>query len=224
MKVKICGIKRIEDAKLATRFGADAIGLLVGQQYPSDDFIDEDLARNISKQCLPYVTPVLVTHLQDPRMVFKLAVYIGVYVIQLHSEFSLEAIKELKKFFEFEKRNIKLVKNIHANNDIFDKFNYFSDVVDAFIVDTADPITGKVGGTGITHDWSITTKVVKSSQLPIILAGGLTPDNIANAIDTVRPYGVDVNTGLKDSTGFKDSEKMKRFIFNARSTFFDNPY
>ena len=96
----------------------------------------------------------------------------------------------------------------------------FEAIVDAYILDTINLVENKVGGTGMTHDWSISSEVVKKTNLPIILAGGLNPDNVATAIETVRPFCVDVNSGVKDSRGFKEPKKLLAFINNAKVEFF----
>ena len=89
-----------------------------------------------------------------------------------------------------------------------------SPFVDAFIADTFDPATGASGATGRTHDWSVSRRLVELSRRPVILAGGLTPDNVAEAI---RPAGVDSHTGVEDSAGRKDREKVSRFVAEAKN-------
>jgi len=76
--------------------------------------------------------------------------------------------------------------------------------------------TDQIGGTGITHDWNISKMIVESYKIPIILAGGLNPDNIEEAVNKVKPYAVDVNSGVKGEDGFKDYEKLKKFIQKAK--------
>ncbi|MEM3423739.1 MAG: phosphoribosylanthranilate isomerase, partial [Nitrososphaeria archaeon] len=75
----------------------------------------------------------------------------------------------------------------------------------------------RLGGTGLTHDWEISAEIVKTVKIPVILAGGLTPDNVKKAIKKVKPFGVDVNTGVKDSNGYKDPEKVKLFVKVAKN-------
>jgi len=83
---------------------------------------------------------------------------------------------------------------------------------DAVILDTRTP--DRLGGTGLTHDWNISARIVESSEIPVILAGGLTPENVATAIDRVHPYAVDVHTGVKKN-GVRDPEKTKAFVKTA---------
>jgi len=91
--------------------------------------------------------------------------------------------------------------------------------VDAFITDTYDPATGACGATGRTHDWSVSRKLVELSSRPVLLAGGLTPDNIRQAIGQVRPAGVDAHTGVEGPDGRKDPALVRRFVAEARAAF-----
>jgi len=108
----------------------------------------------------------------------------------------------------------------HSNwEDIEKSIDLFSPWIKAFITDTFDPSSGATGATGKTHDWEISHRIVQSSPKPVILAGGLDPDNVYRAIQHVRPAGVDVHTGVEDLNGFKDKEKVQQFISRARQAF-----
>jgi phosphoribosylanthranilate isomerase len=91
--------------------------------------------------------------------------------------------------------------------------------VDAYITDTFDPRTGACGATGKTHDWRLSRQLVRYSPLPVILAGGLTAENVRAAILAVRPAGVDAHTGLEDVSGRKSQEKVKQFVSEAQEAF-----
>lgn len=217
MRIKICGIKRVEDAIMAAYCGADAIGLVVGQKHNSDDFIDKSLAKKIVKECPPYISPVLVTELDDAEEISNLAHKIGVASIQLHSDCKVDSIISLRKSLP----HVKIIKNFHVNGlEVIHAMKPFESVVDAFILDTLDLANGKVGGTGLVHDWNISRNIVKEISRPVILAGGLTPENVGNAIRFVKPYGVDASSGLKDSDGFKDEMKVINFVYRAKQEFF----
>jgi phosphoribosylanthranilate isomerase len=192
MRVKICGIRTIKDAKLTINCGADAIGLLVGQRHRSDDFISVELAKEICGICPPYVSPVLVTHLESPTEIYQLASKIGVHTIQIHSECQVPEIQALRQMLPF----TKLIKNFHVtSNKLIDYVRSFESIVDAIILDTINLEEDRVGGTGMIHDWSLSAKIVQETSLPVILAGGLNPKNVADAIKLVKPYAVDVNSG-----------------------------
>ena len=217
MRIKVCGIKRVEDAIMAAYCGADAIGLVVGQKHNSDDFIDKRLAQKIVKECPPYISPVLVTELDDAEAISNLAHKIGVTSIQLHSDCTVDSIISLRKSLS----HIKIIKNFHVTElEIIHSMKPFESVVDAFILDTLDLANGKVGSTGLVHDWNISRNIVKEVSRPVILAGGLTPENVGEAIRFVKPYGVDASSGLKDSNGFKDEKKVINFVHRAKHEYF----
>lgn len=217
MRIKVCGIKRVEDAIMAAYCGADAIGLVVGQKHNSDDFIDKRLAQKIVEECPPYISPVLVTELDDAEAISNLAHKIGVTSIQLHSDCTVDSIISLRKSLP----HIKIIKNFHVTElEIIHSMKPFESVVDAFILDTLDLANCKVGSTGLVHDWNISRKIVKEVSRPVILAGGLTPENVGEAIRFVKPYGVDASSGLKDSNGFKDEKKVINFVHRAKHEYF----
>lgn len=87
---------------------------------------------------------------------------------------------------------------------------------DALLADTANPLTDQVGGTGLVHDWRLTADLRTRLRLPLILAGGLTPENVAEAISQVRPYAVDVNSGVKGADGYKDPLRLRALIAAVR--------
>jgi phosphoribosylanthranilate isomerase len=214
--VKICGIRRrIEDALAAIEYGADALGFLVGQEHTSPDFLDASDAGAIVQALPPDVSVVLVTHFVDPDDIIGLAMSINVAAIQLHGDTSPTQAAIIKRRLP----HLKTYKAIHViDTESIDTAMQYISTVDGLVLDTINVSTGQVGGTGQTHDWSISRQIVEQLPIPVILAGGLNPDNVGEAIRHVRPYGVDVNSGTKGSDGYKDHAKLKRFIDNARSS------
>jgi phosphoribosylanthranilate isomerase len=214
MYVKICGIRRSEDALLAAHCGADAVGLLVGQQHSSPDFITAALAGEISRALPPSVEAVLVTHITEVDEIERLLLRSGIRAVQLHSEIATDSVANLRTRFP----DLKVFKSVHViSADSVAYPEAFRNVVDGFVLDTINLATDQVGGTGKTHDWSISRKIVERfSDVPIILAGGLTSKNIRAAIESVHPFGVDVNSGTKGPDGFKDARKMREFIVQAK--------
>lgn len=213
VRVKICGNKRVEDALEAIRLGADAIGLLVGQEHVSRDFISPLAAASIAKQLPPFCAIALVTDITGVAEILQLVNFIGVNTLQLHGNSSPEDMKLIKKELPY----LKIIKSLHiideASIGIGKKY---IGVADAILLDSFNETKNQIGGTGKTHNWNISRKIVDEYNTPIILAGGLSPDNVAEAIKFVRPYGVDVNTGTKGENGFKDYKKMEMFIRRAR--------
>lgn len=208
-RVKICGIRSLEDARLAVDLGADAIGLLVGQLHTSPDFIGAKEARAIVGEMPPFVATVLVTHLHDREKIAKLVAEVHPSTLQLHGQSAPQDVKALRAQFP----SLKISKALHVNaKGVEDQVKEWADFVDAILLDTSSPETDQVGGTGRTHDWNVSAGIVRSLAKPVILAGGLTPSNVAAAIAKVRPFAVDVNSGTKNAAGYKDPEKVRRFI------------
>lgn len=215
VRVKICGIRSPEDALKAINFGANAVGLLVGQRHESGDFISEERAREIAGILPIFVFPVLVTHLSRPEEIIPLAKSIGVTTIQLHGETTPLQASQIRR----QVPHFRIYKAIHVKGkeESVATALSFQDAVHAILLDTANPSTNQVGGTGLTHDWGISRYIVENSPLPVFLAGGLNPGNVVEAIQTVRPYAVDINSGVKNAEGLKDYEKLRLFIEASRN-------
>jgi phosphoribosylanthranilate isomerase len=218
MRIKVCGIRRVADAVAAARLGVDAIGLLVGQRHRSEDFLQADQAREIAAAVPPFVTPVLVTHVDDGEEVADLAREIGVSTIQMHSDCDVRTMALVRRRIP----GCKIIRAVHATGDAaIDGMRELEEAVDAFVIDSVNVAEDRVGGTGLTHDWLLSRRAVSQSRKNVILAGGLRPGNVATAIAAVRPYGVDANTGLRDANGFKDYYKLASFAEQAKMAFFE---
>jgi phosphoribosylanthranilate isomerase len=219
IRIKICGIKRVEDARIAIDGGADALGLLVGQRHASRDFISADEAASIAAALPPFVSSVLVTHLETAGDVLELLSRVPTTTLQAHGNMPPAALETVRKRFP----TLKIVKSVHITNELSLKAGLpYVGLADAFLLDSVDPQTGAIGGTGRTHDWTISRRFVEASPMPVILAGGLNAENVAEAIRAVRPFGVDVNSGTKAADGFKDPEKIRAFIRSARAAVHHN--
>lgn len=213
VRVKICGNRRVEDALEAVRLGADAIGLLMGRDNTSRDFISAELARAISEKIPPYCAIVLATNITKMKEVLEMVKFIGVNTLQLHGDSTPEEIKQIKKSLP----SLKIIKSLHIIDDTSIGIGKkYIGVADAILLDTFDKATKQIGGTGKAHNWSISKRIVEEYNIPIVLAGGLNTDNVAEAVKYVRPYGVDVNTGTKGEDGFKDYGKLELFIKRAK--------
>ena len=214
MYVKICGIRRHEDALIAAELGADAIGLLVGQRHNSPDFISVTVARDISRALPPSVEAVLVTHIEEIDELERLLQQSEITTVQLHSEIAPSSVGGLRGRLP----HLKIFKSVSViSADSVAYPEAFEQLVDGFVLDSINLATNQVGGTGKTHDWSISQKIVERfPDIPIILAGGLNSKNVRSAIESVHPFGVDVNSGTKGSDGFKDARKMREFIREAK--------
>ena len=214
VKVKICANKSIEDAKMSIEAGCDIIGILVGQEHSSNDFVDKEMAREIANYAKDKCSVSLVTHLTNADEIIELTKFIGNDTIQLHSDINEEEVEKIVK----ELPGIKLVRLIHISTDgeictDYKKMKY----ADYYLLDSFNLKTNQVGGTGLTHDWNKSGELIKELDKPTFLAGGLNPDNVKEAIRLANPYGVDVNSGCKNSEGRKDKDKVRRFVENAKT-------
>lgn len=210
-RVKICGIKSLEDARAAVELGADALGFLV-EIEGANNSIGAATASAFISQLPPFVTTTVVTLETDPRRLSKLARATGAQMMQLQGEVTPDDVRALKALMFY----LKISVAIHAGDRAFERAKNFEDSADAILLDSAISETGARGGTGKTHDLDASRKIVESLSIPVILAGGLNPANVAEAIEKVKPYAVDVQTGVSNPDGSKDLEKVKIFIERAR--------
>jgi phosphoribosylanthranilate isomerase len=215
VRVKICGVTNVDDARLAVACGADAVGVLVGQRHPSPDFVSTTEAQAILAALPPFVAGTLVTHEDDAATVADLISVVRPSVVQIHSDLRPSDCAALKRQFE----RITLIKSYHVTGpECLDYGTAYAEFVDAFLLDSKNLATGQVGGTGLTHDWSLSATIVQRYRSPVVLAGGLTPENIEAAIAQVRPFAVDVNSGVKSAIDRrKDVNKLREFIRRAKS-------
>lgn len=214
VKVKICANRNINDAKMSIDAGADIIGILVGQEHTSADFVDKYQAKEIKEFVNNRCEISLVTHLTNAEEIIELTKFIGNDIIQLHSDIDESEVEKIIKTFP----NIKIVRLIHISTEgmIYtnvEKIKY----ADFYLLDSFNTKTNQVGGTGLTHDWNKSRELIKSLNKPTFLAGGLNPENVKEAITIVEPYGVDVNSGCKNTLGIKDAKKVKEFVYNAKN-------
>jgi len=209
-KVKICGITNEEDALKAAILGADYLGFLVEISF-AEDKVTRKQAKNIIRKLPLEITPVFVTYLQKAKPIIEIAKEIKPNIIQLHNDISLEEIGKIRK----ELKEIKLTKTISVigKNSIKEAKKY-EKYIDYILLDTKSG--KKKGGTGKVHNWDISRKIVKSLKKPVFLAGGLNPDNVKQAIEKVKPYAVDTNSGVKLKAGKKDYKKLELFIKRAK--------
>ncbi|GKS63524.1 N-(5'-phosphoribosyl)anthranilate isomerase [Nitrospira sp.] len=204
MKVKICGITNREDAAIAVAAGADALGFVMYRKSPR--FVEPAVARAIITGLPPFVLAVGVFVNEEAQRVRGLVDECGFALAQLHGDESAGYCQQLGrpalKAIRLKDRGTFL-----ALGEFQGRANIRGFLLDAFS-DQA------YGGTGQTVDWTLAKEAARST--PIILAGGLTPMNVAEAIAHVRPYGVDVSSGVEQSPGKKDPDKVKAFIQAAR--------
>ena len=205
IRVKTCGITNIEDALAAVEAGADALGFVFAE---SPRKVDVPAVLNILEKLPPLVTTVGVFAKQDIDEVFRIWKQTNLHFAQLHG---IEMRREMAWSW------YRIIKAVRASSweEIVRQLGDRSGVFSAAILLDAH-VEGKMGGTGQTFDWDLAIQA-KSLGKPIILAGGLTPGNVADAVRKVRPYAVDVSSGVESSPGKKDHDKIREFIANVRN-------
>lgn len=219
MRIKICGIRNEADIKVAVESGADAAGFLIGQLHASHDFILPGTAARLADHLPPYITPVIVTHLVKAETIIEIVRKTGITTVQLHGGSPLDEVKKLSGFMPL---NGKLILASYIiRGKLEPDLDEFYPFIDAILLDSYNKTTGQVGGTGRIHDWNKSSEIVKSCFVPVILAGGLNPDNVAKAVKVVKPYAVDANSGLKNKGSGRSLslELCRAFVKNARLAF-----
>ncbi len=200
IKVKICGITNLDDAIAAVDLGADALGFVFFGKSPR--FISHAKVEAIIKKLPSFITTVGVFVNEKTENIEKIVRLTGIDVVQLHGD-------EPPEMCNVSRRVIKAIR-VKSIESLDPLINY-KDKVSAFLLDTFTPDI--LGGTGQIFNWDIAVDAKQFGR--IILAGGLTPDNITEAVRRVRPYGVDVSSGVELEKGKKDHKKMELFIERA---------
>ena len=213
IRVQIAGVSTLDEALAAADAGADALGFTVRLPHGVHDELTEAKARGIVAALPPFVASVAITYVDTAREAVELCRYLGVTALQLHGPFPSQELPLIRAGLP----HLKLLRAVHVTGpEALAQARGLARHVDALILDTFGPATGRHGATGLTHDWSISRQIVAETRVPVILAGGLTPDNVAAAIAAVRPWGVDVHTGIEDADGRRNLDKMRAFIGAAK--------
>ena len=196
IKVKICGITNYEDASMAVSLGADALGFIFASSLRR---ITPDDARDIIKKLPPLVKSVGVFVNEDPEVIEETVEHCGIDLVQLHGDESPEFCER------FMPRSIKALRI--KNDSMLQTIEAYKGKVKAFLLDSY--LKGMAGGTGKSFDWDLAIEI-KKTGVPVILAGGLGPENIEKAVSKVKPYAIDVNSGIEESPGKKNHDLMKK--------------
>lgn len=211
--MKICGITSAADARAAVDLGVNAVGVLVGLAYASADALSAREAGTILAALPPFVCGTLVTHLAGPAEVRELCRQARPQAVQLHGPYPVEGIAALREALP----SMAIITTVHVEGeDSLEAARRAAPYADAILLDTRTAT--RLGGTGLTHDWAISRRIRDAvAATPVILAGGLTPANVASAIRQVRPYAVDVNSGVSLERGRKSPALVEAFVHAARN-------
>jgi len=204
VKVKICGITNASDAHQAVADGADALGFVLFRQSPR--YVRPEVIKDIVRALPPFIIPVGVFVNEQPTVIREIMDQCGLMMAQIHGDETPRDCEELGR---------PVLRGIRLRNQ--DSFLALAEYrgrmnVRGFVLDAYSE--SAYGGTGHTADWDLAATA--ASSLPILLAGGLTPDNVQEAIQKVHPYGVDVSSGVESEPGKKDPGKLQRFIQAAK--------
>lgn len=202
VKIKICGITNLDDARAAADAGADALGFMFFQGSPR--YIPVETAAGIVPQISPFVLRVGVFVNPSEELVYEAIAQCGLNLLQFHGEEPSDfcrqfGVMSMKAFRIRDEASLEALANYQT---------------DAFLLDSY--VAGQHGGTGERFNWDLAIKAREFGR-PIFLAGGLNSGNVKDAIQQVRPFGVDVSSGVESSPGKKDHEKIRAFISAARS-------
>ncbi|WP_367175502.1 phosphoribosylanthranilate isomerase [Haloarcula rubripromontorii] len=207
-RVKICGVTDSADRNAVVTAGADAVGVIHGVPVDTPREVDEETTMRLVDGVPPFVTSVLVTMPTTVQEAVRRVDRIEPDAVQVHDGLSPAELGALDSRITQD-----IVAVVEANAPAIEDYATHAD---ALLVDSVDADGG--GGTGETHDWERTRAVVDSLDVPVVLAGGLTPENVAEAVETVGPFAVDVASGVEQSGGRKDHDAVERFVRNATRT------
>lgn len=226
VRTKICGIRSPEEIELAALYGADAVGFITEVPVESPRKLDSDTAAYLVTQVPKSLSSVLVIMPEDSDTAVELIEKIKPDIVQIHSKLPLLELEIIK-----EKTDIPIIKTLSVSvkgeasdkktrneapvSNLLEKVRLLEEtgIVDSILLDTARP--EKPGGTGCVHDWTLSRRISEETRLPLILAGGLKPENVQKAIRAVSPYAVDTASGV-ETRGKKDAVKIKNFIEEVR--------
>ncbi|MDR0993831.1 MAG: phosphoribosylanthranilate isomerase [Verrucomicrobiota bacterium] len=216
--IQVAGVMDALEADLLMEAGVRYLGFPLRLTVNKEDLTEMEAAQLIHS--LPdEVNGVLITYLSTATETLDFCRELGVRVVQLHGPIPTEELADIKRRNSRLQVFKSLVVREGNEEDLRRLVEETAPWVDAYITDTFNPTTGQEGATGLTHDWSISRRLVEWSPRPVILAGGLTAENVAEAIRIVRPAGVDAHTGVEGPDGRKEATKVQNFVASARAAF-----
>lgn len=211
IRIKICCISSIEEARTAIELGADAIGL-VGKMPSGPGPIPDELIRQIAQAVPPPVATFLLTSETTVSGIIKHHSRTNTGTIQIVDQLSEGTYSQIREALP----SVKIVQVIHViDSDSVDLAIRLSEKVDALLLDSGNPNLKikELGGTGRVHNWKLSRQIRDKAKCPVFLAGGLNPDNVRQAVEEVEPYGIDICSGVR-TNGALDRNKLTAFMAN----------
>ena len=216
--IQIAGVRDLDEANLLMECGIRYLGFPLRLPVNKED-LSEPAAAAIIRSMRPPSYGVAITYQSTAEDIVGFMDYLGASLVQLHGDIASQELAKLKRL----RPHLTVIKSLVIGKQPFeelvDTLRRLSAFVDAYITDTFDPATGASGATGKLHDLRVSRRLVELATKPVILAGGLTPENVREAIKFVAPAGVDAHTGVEDAAGHKDPTKVRRFEAEARAGF-----
>ncbi len=208
-RIKICCISSIEEAALAIKHGADALGLVAKMPSGPGPIADELIAA-IAKTIHPPISSFLLTSEQSASGIINHVQKVNTNTVQIVDELTAGSYQQIREALP----HLKIVQVIHVTGEeSIEQALAIKDKVDAILLDSGNPSAAikTLGGTGNTHNWNISRKLVEQVGIPVFLAGGLHAGNVGEAVATVQPFGVDICSSVR-TNGKLDAEKLSSFI------------
>jgi phosphoribosylanthranilate isomerase len=213
IRVKVCCISSMDEARLAIAHGADALGL-VGEMPSGPGVIDDELAREIATAVRPVVDTFLLTSFSSGREIAEHVSYCGTSTVQVVRHIDAAEYRHLIK----EVPTVKRVQVLHVEDEsILEVAAVYEPFVHAFLLDSGRPAAhiAELGGTGRAHDWRISAELVRRTSRPVFLAGGLNAVNVRKAVAAVQPFGVDLCSGVRRDNRL-NAQQLGRFMARVR--------
>lgn len=208
-RIKMCGMTREKDVEAGVNLGLDALGFIFYEKSPRNVF--PDFVRAVVSKIPPFVDCVGVFVDRDREEVEEIVEYCSLSHAQLHGKEDPKYCERVERFAS----PCHAIKAFRVGSESKrEDFSPYDDIVHGYLLDTY--VKGNAGGTGSSFDWNIIERL--DLQRPMILAGGLSPDNVEEAICSVSPFGVDVNSGVEIEPGIKDHLKISEFVRKVRQT------
>lgn len=210
-RVKVCCIASEEEARIAIRAGADALGL-VGAMPSGPGVISDAIASKITKTVPPPIATFLLTSETTAQGIYEHVSLVRPMTVQVVNHIDPAEYQKLEQILP--RNTLKRVQVIHIDSsESLNLINHYDSYVDVFLLDSGRPSAKvpELGGTGRVHDWNLSAEFVRKSSKPVFLAGGLRSDNVEEAIKTVKPFGLDLCTGVR-TDGRLDKDKLKAFM------------
>jgi phosphoribosylanthranilate isomerase len=213
--VKICCIQDEAEVRLAADAGATFVGL-VGAMPSGPGPIPDDAIARIAAAAPPGLTTVLLTSRTEPDDIVAHVRATGVGAVQIVRSVPTATRRAVRESLT----EVRILQVVHVEGaDALDEARLAAEEAHFLLLDSGRPgaAVAELGGTGRTHDWTVSARVVEAVEVPVLLAGGLGPENVAEAVAAVRPWGVDVCSGLRDAQGRLDPARLRAFMERGRA-------